>query len=115
MRHTTPTSYDPIMNQVTGAAAAFVRSLFVLMAGLVLGLLLPTLVTATAEHAFVVAAVTVAVIAATGGGLHRSLMRHRAPLVRHQVRNADEVRVLRTDRPTDRVHHPLRPRAPGLV
>jgi hypothetical protein len=107
-------AYDLAMSRALKDAAARVLVLLMVMVGAVLGIVLPALLTAGAgapSTAVTVVSLAVAALLALGivfrvplaGGCRASSLLGREgppPVLSGRV--------------TDRVHHPLRPRAPGL-
>lgn len=102
------------MTRVISAATARVRVLLALALCSVIALMLPSLV-ATGDSPSAVAFVAAAVVLGAGWGLSRHVAAFASRALPPMLRAADQVRCLLTDRATDPAHHPLRPRAPGLV
>ena len=97
------------------AARARVRLALVFLVGCALGVLVPSLVTATGEASSAVVltavALTLASVLAFGG--HATAQAVAAPSP--PPCPAQQALPLLGGRVTDPVHHPLRPRAPGLA
>ena len=103
------------MSRMVGAATARLRLALALVVGGVVALLMPSLLATTmdAPSAALMVAVTIALAAVAGLNslIATSMPRALAP----QPRTADETPSFLAARVTDPLHHPLRPRAPGLV
>ena len=101
------------MTPAARAVTAPARVALTLITSSLVTLLLPAVLNAASTHALLVAAL--AAVALAGWRLHRSVTAGVAALVTPPSRATDQLCVLRTDRATDPLHSPLRPRAPGLA
>jgi hypothetical protein len=103
------------MSRKVDAATAQLRLLLAVAIGGVVALLLPSMTATTvdASSAVVVAALALAVAAVVLLSAHGTASLPRA--VALQPGTADELPSFLAGRVTDPLHHPLRPRAPGLV
>jgi hypothetical protein len=100
---------------MTGAATARLRLTLALVAGGALTLLMPSLLASTADGSPAAVLVAVAVAVAAVAVL---LIHVRTPVpgtLAPRSGAADQTTPVPTGRATDPLHHPLRPRAPGLV
>jgi uncharacterized membrane protein len=104
------------MSRMVGTTTAPVRFVLAFVLGGPVAVLMPSLFATTvdASSASVLAAVAVAAVASVLG--HNILAATRVPsrLASH-TRATDEAPAFRISLVTDPTHHPLRPRAPGLV
>ncbi len=102
------------MSRMVGAATARLRLAIALVVGGAFALLMPSLLATTMDApAVVLAALALALAAVVGLSSHIAtpVPRSTAP----PPHAADEVTPFLAGRVTDPLHHPLRPRAPGLV
>lgn len=103
------------MSRMVGAATARVRLALALLLGGVVALVMPSLFATTVESptAMVLAAVATAVAALVGVDNHLVIRTAYARVTRPRI--AEDAPAFLAVRVADPVHHPLRPRAPGLV
>lgn len=103
------------MSRMLGASTARVRLALALVVGGAVAMLMPSLLATTMDAPSVALMAAVAVALAAMVGLNRligtSVPRSLAP----PPRTADRAPSFLAARVTDPLHHPLRPRAPGLV
>jgi hypothetical protein len=103
------------MSRIVGAAAAQLRLALAFVFSGAVALLTPSLgTTVDAPSTAVLVAVAVAVAAAVVLSSHLATSVLPGVLAQ-QLRTTDEAPTVRPGRVTDPRHHPLRPRAPGLV
>ena len=103
------------MSRMVGAATARVRLALALVVGGVIALLMPSLLATTMETPSVVLMVAVTIALAAAAGLNSLIATSMPIALAPQPRTADEAPSFLAARVTDPLHHPLRPRAPGLV
>jgi len=103
------------MSRMLGAVTPRLRVALVIMAGAAVSLMLPVLVAPTVDSStsMVLAALVMACVAAARLNSHvaTSVARVSAP----SSRSADGAPMLLAGRVTDPIHHPIRPRAPGMA
>jgi hypothetical protein len=100
------------MSRMVAAATARLRLALTLVTGAAVAVLVPSLSAAESPSAVVLVAVAAAVAAVVVPGRHVAAS---APVAARQLSAADEARPFLAGRVTDPLHHPLRPRAPGVV
>jgi cyanate permease len=102
------------MSGMLGAVTPRLRLSLAVMVGAVAALLMPLLLTTSVDAPTVVLAALVVALAATGGfnsQVGTLVARALAPL----PHTADDAPMFLAGRVTDPVHHPIRPRAPGMA
>lgn len=102
------------MARMLDGAARMRLALVILVSG-ALALLMPSLSTATVESPSAVMLTAVAALVAAAVGLGRRLTSVVSRPLAGQVRGAAETAPFLASRVTDTAHHPVRPRAPGVV
>jgi len=100
---------------MTGAARARLRLALALVAGGALTLLMPSLLASTVDGPSAAVRVAVALAVAAVAVLLSHVATPVPATLAPRSHAADEVAAMLTGRVTDPLHHPLRPRAPGLV
>lgn len=103
------------MSRMVGAVTPRLRFALAIMVGGTAALLMPSLFATTvdAPSAVVLAALVMALAAAVCVNSHVATL--AATALAPVPRTADEVPSFLAGRVTDPIHHPLRPRAPGLT
>jgi hypothetical protein len=104
------------MSRMVGTTTARVRFVLAFVLGGPVAVLMPSLFATTvdASSAGVLAAIAVAAVAAVAGR-HSLVATSPSRALAPQSRATDEAPSFLAARVTDPLHHPLRPRAPGLV
>ncbi len=103
------------MSRMVGAATARVRLALALVVGGAVALLIPALLATTMDTPSAAVLVAVALAVAAVVALNSQVATSVPGALAPQSRAADEAPPVLAGRVTDPSHHPLRPRAPGLV
>jgi hypothetical protein len=103
------------MSQMFGASTARVRLALALVVSGAVALLMPSLLATPMDAPSVALMAAVAVALAAVVGLNRLIATSVPRSLAAPPRTADQAPSFLAARVTDPLHHPLRPRAPGLV
>jgi hypothetical protein len=103
------------MSRMLGAVTPRLRFALAIMVGSAVALLMPSLLATTVDTSSAVVLAALLMAVATAVGLNNRVATLLARALAPPPRTADQVPALLAGRVADPVHHPLRPRAPGLA
>jgi hypothetical protein len=103
------------MSRTVGAVTARLRFALAVLLGGAVALLMPSLFATTVDSPSAVVLAAVAAAVAAMFGPHSRVAASVARVLVPQPRAAEDTPAFLARRVADPVHHPLRPRAPGLV